>query len=441
MNTRAIAGVALVGAVILVSCAKDQTSAPALLPTEASFAKPVIVNYCSFSNISNAARNYFASRTDQVYSLIDAMNTAYKAGGTSAKATNSAGFAVLGRLGEAADAKGTAAGLTAAQGSIFANAVLKCMSVGGYVAGDADYISFAAALSDSGLFAVRDTGQSTAVKSRGLDADGLPMFGAEPTTNGTSSKWPIQVTASPSGKALFYGAKTKAKTETLANEDLSSLAFELSTLPSPLTFSPKILVGVCSIDALSARTIHRHATAPNTFATAILAPGGVLSFCSTTTGAVSPNLSSFAYATQRLANWFSPKPAYAFALRGGGGAGLVDGLSEFGAVEYTPSILWTAPPNARTTLNANPQFAPIIVTVTTVKDGKPNVPYVGTVTLQIVGNSGSFTNPPVGSSTETDANGVATFNNLYIDKAGGYTVTAVTGIGSSAPVTFWINGQ
>ena len=430
MKTRAIVGVALTGAAILVSCSKDQTSAP-LLPTEASFAKPVVVNYCSISNISNAARNYFSSRTDPVYSLIDALSAAYKAGGTGAIGTNSAGFAVLGRLGDAADAGSSAVSGTPAQGSIVANAVLKCMSVAGYTPSDVDAIDFAPALGSTGLFAVRSNTQGNAVKSRGLDADGLPLFGAEPTTDGTSSNWPIKTTASPSGKALFYGVKTKNDTELLASEDLSSVAFELSTLPTPLTFSPKILVGVCSINNLSARTIHQHGTQ-----TSILAPGGVLSFCSTTTGSISPNLSGFAYATQRLVNWLSPKPAYAFAFRGGGGAGLVDGLSEFGAVEFTPVINWDQAPTNTGVKKKPQQFTPTVQLTVKTSIGTP---YSGNVHLNVVGNHGSFAIS--GNDELTDANGVVTFPNLKIDKAGGYTMTAITGIGTSAPVVFWINGQ
>jgi hypothetical protein len=443
MNTRAIAGVALVGAVILVSCAKDQTSTPALLPTEASFARPVVVNYCSFSNISTAARNYFADRGDAVYGLIDAMNTAYKAGGTNT-ATTGAGFNVLGRLGEAADAGSSAVVGTPAQGSIFANAVLKCMSVAGYTPGDVDFIDFAPSLGSTGLFAVRSNVQSNGVKARGLDIDGFPMFGAEPTSNGTNSNWPIKLSGgatgeavSPSGKALFYGVKIKENTDTFVNgEDLSSLAFELSTLPTPLKFSTKILAGVCSIEALTARTVHSHAITPTTFETSILAPGGVLSFCPTTSGAISPNLSGLAYATARLANWFSPKPLFALPVRGGGGAGLVDGLSQIGAVNYSAAITWDQPP-LNTGVKTKPQqFTPTVQLTVKTTNGTA---YRGSVELSVVGNKGSFNIS--GQIEDTDANGVVRFPDLKIDKAGGYTVTALTGIGNSAPVVFWINGQ
>lgn len=439
MNTRAIVGVALTGAVVLVSCTQDQPSSLSL-PTEASLARGGPVSYCSPSNITSTARDYYADRNDEVFGLIDVMSAAYRAGGASG--ATSAGFDVLARLGTATDAGGSVlkSTATAAKASAHANAVLKCMIVAGFVPADGQVKDFASALGASGLFAVRSNAQSAAVYARGLDENDAPLFGAEPTTNGTSSNWPIKTSStnvnevvSPSGKALFYGWKTQENTGKLNTEDLSSVAYQLHSLPAGLKFNPKIRVGVCSMEDVNARTVHVHDA--QAF---ILAPGGELSFCPTSVGSISPSLGSFAFAT-RLASWFAPKSLIAAPLtRGGGGAGLVDGLSEFGAVEYDAVITWTVPPAARTTLNTSPQFSPTItVTVKTAL----GTPYLGTVVLQVVGNSGAFTNPPLGSSAETNASGIATFPNLYIDKAGGYDLVAVTGIGTSAPVTFWINGQ
>jgi hypothetical protein len=433
MKTRAIVGVALAGAAILVSCTQDRTSAP-MLPTEASFARTAPINYCSFSTITNTAKDYFADRNDEVYGLIAAMNTAYKAGG--ADGATSAGFDVLARLGVATDAGAVKSPLTApATGSAFANAVLKCMTVAGFTPGDGEIIPFSSSLGPDGLFAVRSNSQNTAVYSRGRDENGLPLFGAEPTLNTAAdpdnSNWPI---VSSTGKALIHGWKTAGNTAQLGGEDLSSVSFELKTLPAPLTFNPKIRVGVCSVEDQAARTIHKHTQ------TSILAPGGLLSFCDGSVASISPNLGSFAYVTRQLSSWFAPKPLFAAPVAfGGGGAGLVGGLSEFGAVEFTPSILWTVPPVERTTLSA--QFPTIKVTVTTVQDDgiTPLLPYVGWVKLNVVGNQGIFVIS--GDSVDTDATGLATFNALKILKAGGYTMTAVTGIGTSAPVTFWINGQ
>lgn len=433
MNTRVIVGVALMGAAVLASCTQDQPSAPSL-PTEASLARTAPVNYCSFSTINNTAKEYFGDRNDVVYSLIAAMNTAYKAGGVEGLATNSAGFDVLGRLGEAADAGGSALKSTATpdKGSAFANAVLKCMTVAGYTPGDGEIIDFDFALGPNGLLAMRTDQQSDAIYSRAVGENG-PLFGAEPSAN----NWPIKTSTtgtdavSPSGKALFYGWKTGESTGQISGEELSSVAFQLHSLPTPLTFNPKIRVGVCSADDPNARTVHVH-----DLQTFILGPGGALSFCTASVGSISPSLGGFAFATQRLASWFAPKPLFAAPLAGGGGAGLVGGLSEFGAVTYEAEITWTVPPTERTTLSLVPQFSPAVTVTVQTANGTP---YLGSVVLNVIGNVGSFT--IIGNTADTDANGVATFPGLNIDKAGGYTMTAVTGIGTSAPVTFWINGQ
>jgi hypothetical protein len=433
MNTRAILGVALTGAVVLVSCTQDQTSAPSLTPTEASSVRGGTTNYCSISSINTAAKAYFALRNDDVYGLIETMKTAYNAGGATTLATNNAGFAVLARLGVAADAPSTLVKSTATpeMGSAVANAVLKCMTVAGFEPADGEVIPFAQALGANGLFAVRANDQSTAVYSRAVGENG-PLFGAEPSAN----SWPIKTSTtgsdavSPSGKALFYGWKTGESTGELSGEDLSSISFRLHSLPTPLSFNPKIRVGVCSADDPNARTVHVH-----DLQTFILGPGGALSFCTESVGSISPNLGTFAFATQQLANWLAPKPLFAAPFAGGGGAGLVDGLSEFGAVEYTPVITWDQAPG-NTGVKTSPQFRPIVKLTIKTFNGTP---YLGSVSLNVIGNSGSFNID--GHIEDTDATGVVTFPDLVIDKAGGYTMTAVTGIGTSSPVTFWINGQ
>ena len=63
------------------------------------------------------------------------------------------------------------------------------------------------------------------------------------------------------------------------------------------------------------------------------------------------------------------------------------------------------------------------------------------ITLTVVGNSGSFTNPPVGSTAVTNDVGIATFDSLFIDKSGGYTIKAKSALGDSAMATFNITGN
>jgi hypothetical protein len=61
------------------------------------------------------------------------------------------------------------------------------------------------------------------------------------------------------------------------------------------------------------------------------------------------------------------------------------------------------------------------------------------ITLSVVSNNGGFTIS--GNTAYTNADGVATFPDLHIDKAGGYTMTATSEVGGSTSVFFNINGQ
>ena len=249
LKTRLIAGLTLTGAAILASCSQDQPSSR-LLPTQARFsAAPA----CSFPAIFSAASAYFVQ--DPVYPLYNTFEAAYNSGG--AVGATSAGFDLLGRLGVGADL-GTPVKGTPAQGSAFANAVLSCMSVAGYNA----VIDFAPALGPSGLFAVRDGSTSTPVVSR-LVVAGAPSFGAEPS----SGNWPI------TGKVLFYGVKLSVAN--LAKETPAGDVFELTTLPSGLTFNPAIRTGVCDVSDPNAQILHQHTGNP----AVILPPAGVPSFC------------------------------------------------------------------------------------------------------------------------------------------------------------------
>ena len=413
MNTRVIAGLALTGAAVLASCSQDR-SPTVSLPTEATFARTPAAPTCSFSTANNDARAYFTSNKDAVFALLDAMSTAYRNGGASA-ATDE-GFAVLARLGTATEAGvGTVKG-TAAQGSTFANDVLLCMEVTGYT----NPINFSGALGPNGLFAVRDGSTNSAVTSH-LQVSGAPAYGAEPSTG----NWPVL------GPTLFYGVRLFVSS--LANETPAGVLFDLKTLPSGLTFSPEIKTGVCFIDDSNARILHKHAADP----AVVLPPAGALSFCPTASNNSSRTFPGYAFAS-RVASWLAPQQAHAAAMAmpfGGGGAGLVGGLSEIGPVSYTSVVSFTVPPR-NTTLSANPQFVPTVTVRNVTANG--NALKGAEITLTVVGNNGSFN---ISNNTAiTDDAGIATFPNLRIDKAGGYTVTATSELGGSAVVNFNISG-
>jgi hypothetical protein len=363
----------------------------------------------------SAAAAYFAT-PNVVPERITAMQHAYDAGG--AAAATGPGFVLLTMLGDAADAGPSQAAGTPAQGSSFANAVLACMSVAGYTSP----IDFSADLGPQGLFAVRDGSGNAPVISR-LVEDGAPAFGAEPSTG----NWPL------AGRTLFYGHKVV--TSTLANETAAGTVFELSTLPSGLTFSPEIRTGVCEIDDPSARILHQHANDPGV----ILPPDQVLSFCPTGISARTLRRSPLGSFLRYASDLLTPRSALAAAfapVRGGGGAGLVSGLSELGPVTFTSTVAITVPPQ-NTTRSADPQFRPIVTVRNTSTNG--NALKGTTITLTVTTNRGNFT--ITGNTAQTDGSGIATFPNLHIDKPGGYLLTATSDAGGIATAKFQINGQ
>jgi hypothetical protein len=412
MNLRVTLGLTLTGAVILASCAGDQPSGR-LLPTQASLS--VAPAACSFPAAYAAADAYFGTTSDPVYQLVITMEHAYINGG--AAGATDPGFDVLGRLGVAADLGSPVKG-TPAQGSAFANAILSCMSVSGYLA----VIVFAPALGPSGLFAVRSEGTSAPVVSR-LVIDGAPSFGAEPSTG----DWPI------TGKVLFYGVKLSLAT--LAKETPAGDVFELTTLPSGLTFDPQIRTGVCEVSDPNAQILHQHAGDP----AVILPPAGLPSFCPAPLGS-RQSTSALALAARQVADWLMPRPAQASSLAmpafNGGGGGLVSGLSEIGPVSFTSTVAYVVPPR-NTSRSAEPQFRPIVTVRNVSTNGNPIQGAL--ITISVAVNRGSFRIS--GNTAITNSAGIATFPNLRIDKPGGYTATAVSDVGGSASATFQINGH
>jgi hypothetical protein len=325
---------------------------------------------------------------------------------------NTAGWSVLGRL---ANAVGTAAVKgTPAQGNTFANDVLLCMSVGTYTYP----LDLSGALGTNGLFAVRDGSGAVplAVVSRGT-----PVYGAEPTTGA----WPV------AGSTLFYASPV---TDPLFdNETPAGVVFDLKSLPGGLTFTPMIRVGVCSINDPNARILHDHSGDA-----VILSPDAALSFCPTASNVTRSSSSLFAAAAS-LATWLAPQPAHAATMMfklGGGGTGLVGGLSDIGPVSFTSVVKFAVPPT-NTSVSKPTQWDPNVTVTDSTAKGHPIANVL--ITLSVTSNNGSFN--ITGDTATTDATGVARFPNLHIDKAGGYTMTATSEVGGSTSVFFNINGQ
>ena len=398
MHYRNLSLLALIGSAALVACAKDQANSP-LVPT--SVARSVassVAPSCNFTTMRADAASYFVL-PNSVMDRITQMSNAYASGGA-AGATN-AGFTVLTRVSSALSTAGAIAG-TPAAGDTFVKDVLACMSVGTLPAG----FSVAGALSPNGLFEVVGGAGDPAgsVTSRGT-----PTYGAEPQAGQT---W-----AGSAGvpRFLLYGYE---RDYSFTPETPAAVtAFELSTVPTPLTFAPAIAGGICQTTTTNALIQSVN----------VILPLQSLSFCSGLTSVRRHDEGMFASITHAAANFFSPAPAYGFGV--GGTGSLLSGLSPKAAVTFAPSAAGLAfvqqPLDA--SRSARPQFAsPISVSVATAN----GTPVNGvTVTLTVMKNNGSyqsFNNTAVSGVGGTP--GLAVFPTFYIDKSGGYTIIASASI-------------
>jgi hypothetical protein len=410
MKARIITSVAAAGALAIGGCSQDLTPTPAV-PTQSSFSAAPAPLTCDFTAMRNNAAAYLTS-PGPVNELITAMSRATGAN------VNARGFDILTAIAAAANAGPPTTKGTTADGSNLANATLACMVVTGYTAP----IDFSAALG-GGIFEVRDGNGSSPVKSHLLDA-GFPAFGAEPSTG----NWPL------GGRTLFYGSLLTGGT--LAGETAAGDVFELSTLPSGLTFNPEIKAGVCTIDDPNARILHLHATDPGV----ILPPTTALSFCAAAPTTMRGGSSLFAMAVNRIGSLFVPASAQAAtsAFRvGGGGTGLVGGLSKIGPVTYTSTMAWVVKPGNTSRSKSPQQFVPTVTVQNASSNG--NALQGATITLVVTTNKGSFN--ITGNVATTNSSGIAVFPNLKIDKPGGYTMTAVSELGGTTSTFFNIDGH
>ena len=392
MKNRILAGLTLAGVAILASCGQDLTQSTAV-PTAASFAK-VVTPGCSYSTAAGDARSYFSSNKDTVLTLLTAMSK------TSGAAATSAGWGVLAQL--AAEVGTTAVKGTPAQGSTFANDVLLCMSVPTYT--------------NSAGSQRRARRERPVRGAQWLERDALAVV-----SRGTPAVWrraQHEKRGRWPGTTLFYGSPVTSPL--FDNETPAGVVFDLKSLPGGLTFTPMIRVGVCTSLTRMPESCIDHSTGSNPV---ILSPDLSLSFCTTTASATRSSSALFAAAAS-LATWLAPEPAHAattmFKL-GGGGTGLVGGLSDIGPVSFTSVVTFTVKPK-NSSVSKNRQFVPTVTVQNLTAKGHAIAGVQ--ITLSVTTNNGSFN--ITGNTATTDANGIATFPNLHIDKAGGYTMTATS---------------
>jgi hypothetical protein len=408
-----VALVSTAGLAILAACGSDSatTSPRDIAPRVHSAA---VVPACSFSDVSQAAKNYFPSK-DTVFSMISDMKTTFSKSGRAAATPK--GFDILKRtemvrrLG-----KEIAAGSV---GGTFVLDLVGCMDVGAAPAA----FDPGAALT-SGVFAVRgDVPADSAAIAYTASANtpatfASPLWGVEP---GPGNDWTRPAADAPYVRYLVYGYP-------LTGGVLAG-GFELGSLPTTVGADTTELfrVGVCvqqTQGSVVERLIHG-----GLILTGISSTTQGASFCQ---GNVTSSASKTWYRAlaSRVMSVFAPRAAVAQSDGSTFGiGGLPDGWSPFAPSAIRPdsvSLAFTQLPiNAVDSTNTT-------VVVHASAPGFTNVPGV-LVTISIAGNSGSpaqavlISSPNCTGCTSTtvatDRNGNANFV-IQIGKSGGYTLAA-----------------
>lgn len=396
MSRRAMMGAVGVAA-LLVGCSEssDVATGPryaANAPTTSS---------CNITQTKADARAYFPNSVQTtVQALIKTMGDQFTAGNTGG-ATNT-GFDIMKYIADA-HRNGTAAG-TAQYGSNLTNDLLGCMAVGVI---PPTPIDFTGALGSLGGYEVR-----------GGSADGTTPVGALGKKSAlqapaaTLASWNTWV----GGRVLFYGAPISNSfvTET----PVGTRGYNWSTIPVRHTLVGNGLVGVC-VAATDRDRLQKKDTLGIGILTVQdflpLVTAGALD-CSTPLASAAPTGLLPRLAALAL-SVVTPAPLYA-AKSGGGTGGTLNGLSDIGVLDAGQVNLTMSFVNDATTTTALAPF-----TVTAKGNNGTALPDV-TIHLLVSGNSGSFT--PIAPTAVTDANGVATFTGVLLDKAGGYTLEATS---------------
>jgi hypothetical protein len=417
------------GAFAATACASDRSTAPAAAVAGAAMQPAAATLVCDFTQAKSDARAFFASSTDPVFTILRDMQGVYKTGG--ANAATSKGFDALQRI---AAARGTSAqGGTSAAGGALTNDLLGCMNVGPVP----DSFNPAAALA-SGIYEVRGGASDNAgpalaqIASAGQKSAASPLWGIEPVT-----AWGARFNGAAT-RFLVYGAPLANNFGEPASVsgNAAVTGFDVSTIPAMPGLALvdgngatlNVRVGIC-IDPVTG-SVQNRLLHQGTFGTTILqldAPA----FCgSVASNRIAPSGGLLASLARGVLALVTPAPAYAFAF--GGVGGIPSGLSPFGPVQVDASTVQLTFTQQPSNGSISAPISPPVAVKATTAAGSP----IGGVEIVITvqGNNGinAFVTD---SSAVTDELGIATFPDLKVTKAGGYTVRAVGQIGGSATMS------
>ena len=427
MRRSAVAvSVVAAAALVFVACSERETTSPRL-PGSANFS--VTLTYatsCDFTQISKAAKNYFTSSQDPVYTLIGNMK---QAGGGTAAATT-IGWQILKQV--AGERLSSATGASS-DGAVFVNDILRCTTLTfPPAAGSAiqqRFLDNLALVLSAGVFNVRGTGFAT---DPAAALDGSPQVFAQP-------RWGVEaVSAWPAGPALVWGYPLAIGNVVLnpaTNINTNGTGgpyngFELGTIPDA-TSKTGLRVGVCFPSTTNGNTANRlvHNNSE------ILVNNGPGALCSMPNPVASIDARAwYTRALARAASLLAPTTAHAMQ-EGVEIGGLPSSWSPFasGALLGTNIVL---------TFPTQPNDAVVGGNVHFVVNAAINgVPVPGTdITVSIDNNQGV----PAGAiitggltTVTTDASGNSTFD-ITIGKPGGYLIAAggsLTGITTASTLS------
>lgn len=374
---------------------------------------------CSFNTMKNDVNNYFVlADRSAVQDLITLMKSQYSGAGNAL--STGTGFQILDKIAGAHNGTTPPAG-TPADGSKLANDVIACLDAS-IVGMPTAITDFAVALGSKGAFEVRGGSTNDGVSMFTKDAHGV----IKPSAAGFKA-W------TNSEQLLFYAAPIS--NTFLKEEKVSTVGYRWETVPVRHAFTGFATIGMCVFSDRPTDRVQEVSTGvARVLATNIVGTGLQ---CSAASDAVA--LGAFGRVVDLARKLFMPEAAYA-GQQGGGTGGLLGGLSDLGVVtSAAPALTFSNVADGRIS-----DLMPVFTVTAKTANGST---FAGmTITLSVTGNAGSFNvyqtvdgveNPNPNPTAVTDINGVAHFDNVRIDKAGGYTLGATGSDGdySGSPTT------
>lgn len=416
--------------VTLAACNDPPTSTPDARVARST--ATAITLTCDINGLKAGARAYAASKKDPLFTIIGDLQQLVK-NGPSAAGTDKA-FDGLARL---AAMRGTNAQLGTAAGDSFNGLTvgfLGCMdaSVTSGVPGD---FSVAGALGAGWMYEVRG--------GAGDAADGAYERGESPYWAAEASGGWSAASTSPVKRYLVYGYRLQ---DFLANDPKVGSAFEVGTLPTiasgQLKLGSSLLIGQCDVDLTNNTLRVQHVSTVLTLRE--LTCGAAPSFSSVSRSDADGSFSPLRLA-QRAVAFFAPRELNA-AMRLGSVGGAVSELSPSVVIDMqSVDLLFMKPIADGRTRQALADASGNPVQVMVATHGGTPLPGV-IVTLSIAGNSSSIAffrdgsaAPSATVSRTTGTDGLVTFDNVFLTKAGGYTIVASGGFDGVAAAPFASN--